>query len=268
MPSPPTLMYRDYFIKSYRLTTTIKDHIKRTYNEITDRNVEKTLTIWSKDFIKSHHSSLDIKDYYYFKYDKLPTYAFLLVLTQTQTNHPYLCYTNLKSNRVQFIIPFGEGQGQIPLHYLDSSINKKELNREELNVFYIYIQKNIVNRKNAILNVKQFSLLNCSNISNCHKKINEIRKMRVSSAKKKELEEHYTLYYQKKAIEFISKYFALLEREYFDEAFLFLRGSKGKYFGKQRLNTFFKNSKQIVGHLQIFINLYQMLHTLYKKKAI
>ena len=37
------------------------------------------------------------------------------------------------------------------------------------------------------LDVEKFSLLNCSNITNCHKKMNEISKMRISTVEKKKL---------------------------------------------------------------------------------
>ena len=260
------LKYRDHFIKSFTANKKIKDYITSIYSKLTDQNIEKTLTLWTKDFIKGHNSYLDIKDYFYFKYGMLPNYVFLITLTKTHTNHPYLTYCDLNKNIVNFIIPFGESTGQVSLEYLERSIKNKELNKEELNVLYAYIQKNIVNRKNAILNVEKFSLLNCSNISNCHKKMNEISKMIISTVEKKKLIVKYQNYYQEKAIKFISKYFELLEDKDFNEAFLFLRGSRGKYFGKQRLNTFFKNSKQIVGHLQIFIHLYEILHTIYETK--
>ena len=267
MVVPTKVIYKDYFMKSFASTIKFKDYVKQLFSEFNDVNIEKTLTLWAKDFIKSHNSSLDIKEYFYFKYQLLPNYVFLLVLTHTQTNHPYMVYADVRYNTINFVLPFGENRGQIPLEYLNTSINNKELSKEELNILYVYLQKNIVNRKNAILNVEQFSLLNCSNISNCHKKMNEIHKMRVSSNKKKELIKYYQNFYQKKAVEFIGKYFYLLENKDFDEAFLFLRGSKGKYFGKQRLNTFFKNSKKIVGHLHIFITLYQILHLLYQEKT-
>ena len=257
---------KDHFIKTFTARQKIKDYVTSLYSKLTDDNIEKILTLWTKDFIKGHNPYLDIKEYFYFKYGMLPNYVFLITLTKTQTNHPYLTFCNLNSNEVRFITPFGEATGQVSLDYLEKSIQLGELSKDELNVLYAYIQKNIVNRKNAILNVEKFSLLNCSNIANCHKKMNEISKMRLSLVEKKKLMVHYQAYYQEKAIKFISKYFELLEAKDFSEAFLFLRGSKGKYFGKQRLNTFFKNSKQIVGHLQIFIHLYQVLHLLYEKK--
>ena len=260
------LKYRDHFIKTFTANQKIKDYVKNVYSKLNDQNIEKTLTLWTKDFIKGHNSYLDIKEYFYFKYGMLPNYVFLITLTKSHTNHPYLTFCNLNSNEVCFITPFGEATGQVSLEYLEKSIQNNELSKDELNVLYAYIQKNIVNRKNAILNVEKFSLLNCSNISNCHKKMNEIAKMRVSTVEKKKLIVHYQVYYQEKAIKFIGKYFELLEGKEFNEAFLYLRGSRGKYFGKQRLNTFFKSSKQIVGHLQIFIHLYQVLHLLYEKK--
>ena len=48
-------------------------------------------------------------------------------------------------------------------------------------------------------------------------------------------------------------------REY-DEAWEFLKGTRGQYAGKQRLNTFFKNTKSIIGHLEIFVSLYEIFH--------
>ena len=52
----------------------------------------------------------------------------------------------------------------------------------------------------------------------------------------------------------------LLDNKKFDDAILFLKGNDGKLFGKQRLNTFFKNTKSIIGHLEIFIGLYEIYH--------
>jgi cystathionine beta-synthase len=64
----------------------------------------------------------------------------------------------------------------------------------------------------------------------------------------------------------LKKYFDMLENKDYEEAKLFLKGGgtranyKSKYFGKVRLNTFFKNTKNIIGHLEIFILMYQLLH--------
>ena len=42
-------------------------------------------------------------------------------------------------------------------------------------------------------------------------------------------------------------------------AYNFLKVKKGKYFNKQRLDTFFINSKKLIGHLQILIEIYQFV---------
>ena len=96
---------------------------------MTDQNIEKTLTIWTKDFIKSHNPYLDIKDYFYFKYGMLPNYVFLITLTHTHTNHPYLTYANLNQNTVNFIIPFGEATGQVKIEYLENNVKWRTFKR-------------------------------------------------------------------------------------------------------------------------------------------
>ena len=75
---------------------------------------------------------------------------------------------------------------------------------------------------------------------------------------KLKLKEKARDFYLQKAIEFIKTFFILLDNQNYDEAYEFLKGDSGKYFGKQRLNTFFKNTKSIIGHLEIFISLYQL----------
>ena len=50
------------------------------------------------------------------------------------------------------------------------------------------------------------------------------------------------------------------ERDY-NEAYAFLRMKHGKYYGKQRLDTFFVSTGEIIGHLQIFIGIYKLIYT-------
>ena len=96
--------------------------------------------------------------------------------------------------------------------------------------------------------------------------MHEIDKKRISTNQKNELKIKYNNYYINKAIDILKKYFDMLENKDYEEAKLFLKGGgtrahyKSKYFGKVRLNTFFKNTKNIIGHLEIFILMYQLLH--------
>ena len=194
----------------------------------------------------------------------LPHFIMTIIITRTNTNHPYMVFANINTDYIYFFIPFGNGTYQVDFVNLDKAIEHNELTRQEAYALSIFLQQNILVRKNTMLKIDQFSLLNCRNISNCVRKMNEIKRMRVSLAKKKELQAYYNTFYQEKAVKFLMKYFTMLENEDYQEAFLFLRGEKGKYKGKERLNTFFKNSKQIVGHLQIFISLYKYMFNLKK----
>ena len=95
-------------------------------------------------------------------------------------------------------------------------------------------------------------------MTGCVRKTSEIYQMNISNKEKQDLLSEANLFYVDKGIKLISKYFSLLDDKEYNEAFLFLKGDKGKYFNKTRMNTFFRNNKQIVGHLQVFINLYKL----------
>jgi hypothetical protein len=154
---------------------------------------------------------------------------------------------------------------------VDISINKQadidvyqsvipECNIAELEAIYLLLDKTIYIRKKGILDSRQFSLLDCSNISNCQKKMQEINKMQIGTTEKQELKAQYENAYLHKALDFLKYYFDLLSSKEYDEAWEFLKGNRGKYQGRQRLNTFFKNTRSIIGHLEIFVSLYEIFH--------
>ena len=95
-------------------------------------------------------------------------------------------------------------------------------------------------------------------MTGCVRETNKIYKMRISNKEKDKLISKEKIKYMNKGVKLISKYFELLDSKDYKEAFQFLRVSKGKYFNHTRLNTFFKDNKQIIGHLQVFINLYKL----------
>ena len=264
--------YKNLFIKSFQINSSIKSIGKKNYKlkKMTlQTEIDKygtILTSYALNFMKIHNPSLEYKEHYSFVSPLLPQDTLIsIIITKTNTNHPYMCFSNINSKIINFFIPFGNGVHQIDFNYLDTSIDNNELNSLEYALLYVFFEQNILIRKNTMLRIDQFSLLNCKNISNCIKKMNEIKKKRISLVKKKELQLHYQKYYQEKAFKFLMKYFNLLDSKEFNEAYLFLKGERGKYFGKERLNTFFKNSKQIIGHLQIFITLYKYKFNLYQK---
>ena len=260
------MSHNQIFIR-FKETTRIEKAINNTYVETNNYNQkynEKIKTYMSQkaqQFLHYHNKNLEYNESQIYTLQFLPRYIFLVFLTKTNLNHPYLLYVNLDSNILNFLIPLGKEQKQIDINdYIDTI---STCNTYDLSAIYILLDKTIYIRKYATLNLK-FNLLDCNNISNCIKKMHEIDKQRLSSSQKYELKNKYNTYYINKAIDILKKYFDMLDAKDYDEAQLFLKGNdsryKSKYFGKVRLNTFFKNTKNIIGHLEIFIVMYELLH--------
>jgi hypothetical protein len=216
------------------------------------------MTSRANQFIISHNKFLEFKEYEIYKSSKLPNYIYAVVLTKTNTNHPYMMFLDINKNFITFLIPFGKDYKQADMDLYANAID--EVNSIELEAIYLLLDKTIYIRKKGILESKQFSLLDCSNITNCQKKYHEIDKMSISLTQKQELKAFYKQQYLHKALDFLKYYFDLLDAREYDEAWEFLKGDDGKYQGRQRLNTFFKNTKNIIGHLEIFISLYELFN--------
>ena len=248
----------------FKENTKIEKAIK--YMQIESNNYNDKINAYmitkAQQFLQYHNKSLEYKESQIYTLQFLPRYIYLVFITKTNTNHPYLLYVNLDDNTLNFLLPNGKEQKQADIEdYMETIPN---CNMPDLSAIYILLEKTIYIRKYAILNLR-FNLLDCENISNCVKKMRDIDKMKISSNKKMELKTKYNAYYLDKALNILKKYFDILESKEYKEAFLFLKNNnnnkyKSKYFGKERLDTFFKNTKNIIGHLEIFIIMYQLLH--------
>ena len=228
------------------------------YNE----KINLYMTSKANQFIQYHNKNLEYKESQIYTLPFLPRYLFLVILTKINTNHPYLLYVNLDDNTLNFLIPFGNEQKQASLlEYFETIV---DCNIPDLAAIYILVEKTVYIRKYGIIN-SQYTLIDCSNISNCIKRMRIIDKERISTNQKLILKKKYNEYYLNKAVNILKKYFDILEAKDYEEARLFLKESRGyrgtsKYFGKERLDTFFKSTKTIIGHLEIFIIMYELLH--------
>jgi hypothetical protein len=212
---------------------------------------------YSNRLVSYHNPALIPKKSDITYHPKNGQWIYITIITSPNVNHPYIVFADTSSNIIGMLIPYGLEQKQAPMQEIPSIIPM--CNPMEKYALYLALVKSIDMRKSAILESDQYSLLKCENISNCSKKLNEIKKMKTSKAQKIEMIRECQSVYMEKAVVFLRKYFILLANQDYTEAREFLKGDKGKYFGKQRLNTFFKNSKAIIGHLHIFIPLYQYL---------
>lgn len=216
------------------------------------------MTSRANQFITLHNKYLEFKEYEIYKSAIQPHYIYAIIITKTNVNHPYIMFLDINSNYITFLIPFGKDYKQADFDTYQSAIS--ECNNAELEAIYLLFDKTIFIRKKGILDSRQFSLLDCNNITNCQKKMREIEKMQIGYTEKQELKARYIDGYLHKALDFLKYYFDLLDSKEYIEAWEFLKGTRGKYQGQQRLNTFFKNTKSIIGHLEIFVALYEIFH--------
>ena len=235
--------------------------------------------------------------------DYIPRYVFMVAYTLSHTNHPYLIYFNLDDKFINVLIPIGREYQQANtedyINVINSIVNtnsqntksqkksktkkstykssktskhsKYNIERTEnvalLTAIYVLLDNTIKTRKYGIL-FSKFSILTCENMTLCKQKMTEISKMTLQEYEKQTLYMKVQDYYRAIGIELLQNYFYLLEKKEYGKANDFLHGGHNKfseYYSKTRLNTFFKNNKSILGHLEVFISLYELLYmTMYK----
>lgn len=194
-------------------------------------------------------------------------WCYAALVTRPNANHPIIVYANVNEGVMYLIRPFGKDSGQIGLDELERMLDsrfKDMISTAEYYALYLAFQESIRQRKNALLYDNKHSLLRCENIQACVRKKREIgRKRNLSPGEKAKELQKWNEYYERKSVRFMEQYFKLLDNRDYDEALSFLKGGNTeKYFGKQRLDTFYRNTKSIIGHLQIFIDLYQFVYKL------
>ena len=260
-------------------------NLENVPNSINDK-IKAYLNIKAIQIIKFHNPYLDFNIYNnhinnksnVFMLHYLPRYVFMVAYTTTHVNHPYLIYFNLDDKFINVLIPMGCNYQQADTQYYIDVINSITLssytsknntnNMAILSAIYLLIKNTIDTRKYGIIYSPLFSILTCENMILCYNKMNDIIKMNIDINEKKELYKKYEEYYKKIGMKLLEKYFYLLETKEFSEAYQFLKGGDtklDKYYKKTRLNNFFRNNKSILGHVEVFISLYEILHMVRSK---
>ena len=199
----------------FRETKKIEKAIKNT--EVANNNYNDKIRLYlitkAQQFLNYHNKSLEYKESQIYTLPNLPNYLFLVFITKTNTNHPYLLYVNLEDNILNFLIPNGKEQKQADINDYIETI--KTCNLSDLSAIYILLDKTIYIRKYAILNLR-FNLLDCNNITNCIKKMRDIDKQKISINQKTDLKKKYNEYYLNKALNILKKYFYILEEKNYE----------------------------------------------------
>lgn len=251
-----------------KIVINIRSDKKKTIKELYSKTESRQayITLQASKYLKIKYPHLEITKYEYQEVPKkkMKNYIYSLIITKPASNHPFVVYANIKSNIIHIINPFGkeEEDGQISLNQFEKLLQDKYKDKIDIYLyygFYLLFGESIKIRKMQLLLDEKYSLLKCSNIKQCRINVNKINKKRISlSLKKKEIKKA-NKFYEEKAKKFIKKYYDLLDEKNFTEAYNFLKVKKGKYFKKQRLDTFFVKSKKLIGHLQILIDIYQFV---------
>jgi len=189
-----------------------------------------------------------------------PEWIYISLVSPQSINHPWVAVCNIYSNYFEIYRPFGKDRGQISIEHFNTILASTRFTKAQYYGFYVLFSENMRVRKEEMFFSSRYSLLRCENIKQCVLKKKEIAKSRKSPTVKASELAKYKAFYEKKCITFIQKYFTMLDARDYDEAFAFLRMKHGKYFGKQRLDTFFVNTGEIIGHLQIFIEIYKLIY--------
>ena len=235
-----------------------------------NRNQEKLepfITLKAIQALKLLYPELDVADY---KYHEVPKslrargYYMASIYTKPEINHPFIVFALADDKYITLVRPFGKSRSQVSINdyaVFTESKFQHEMRRVEYYALFLLFAESAGIRKRELIDSDQYSLLKCINIKQCQQKYKEISARRTGTPEFKIQElKRWKVYYEEKAIKFLQKYFTLLESRDYIEAFLFLKGKNSKYFGRQRLDTFFVDTKGIIGHLEIFVSIYEIMH--------
>lgn len=234
----------------------------------TPAKIEPFITLKAVHALKVLYPELEITDYSYHKIPaQLKSYGIHIasIYTRPESNHPFVIYALDTDKYIYIIKPFGKGRGQVSIN--DYSVFTDPRFQDEMTIIeyyalFVLFAESVKVRRAELIDSRDYSLFKCTNIKQCKLKYKAIERQPWTIDKKLAELQHWKLYYEKKAITLLSKYFTLLESKDYFEAHLFLKGKHSKYFGKQRLDTFFVDTAGIIGHLEIFISIYEIMYGL------
>lgn len=200
---------------------------------------------------------LEIKDTK-IEHSKDETLYIIHVITIPYINHPFTIFGKYDENLLYIMIPLGNNLGQININKISKKIAEMPT-IHKLGTFFL-LNFTIKIRKQNFLKPYKNELFTCGNIIKCNEKMNKINLLNINITEKyKKINEIHKIYIDKIKIH-LKKYFELCKEKKYYEAKKYLNE------GKDCLKQYYYNSKNIIGHLLIFINIYKCIDNL--KKSI
>ena len=175
---------------------------------------------------------------------------FIHLFTRPLNNHPFLLFGTYSAKYIKIMIPMGGDKGQFDINSVRKNINELSI-LEKLGLYH-QLTTTIKLRETNFMNYSKTHLA-CSNIFKCVEEKNIKRINNVVEFNK--LQKKYT----DDIMRDIRKYILLVKKEKYDLAKNYLtKNSKSHICLKKKLI----NSKDTIGHLLIFIEVYKTLETL------
>ena len=218
--------------------------------------------------IDSTYNNINI-DSFNLKESSNKKHYFIQVLTFPSINHPFTIFGTYNNKIVYIMLPIGGGIGQYSIRKLNKEINTMTV-LEKL-ASYNLLKNTLLIRESNFITYGKKDYFKCMNIKYCNEKIYDFKKKNIYTPSigddiyklsilniNTNLKNYFKLLKQNKFI---------LAKEYLTKDNIDIKSkksSKSKKTSKSKKNiclkNVFYNSKDIIGHLLIFIELYKCIN--------
>jgi hypothetical protein len=220
-------------------------------------------------FLKSYYTNLKRIDVEFpiLTVDYIEEYTannvyYRIYYTYPFNNHPFLIYI-VKSDAIKeyaIVVPIGNRVGQVNLNVIIPLV-PYFTPIERIAMIELTIRSIAIRQYNLITHPK-YSILNCYIIGECIDKVGLINQSPLSTDRKEKLINETEIFFINKIHILLDRFFVILNENKLDAATRFINGEYNRFFVNQGLSKIFINSKDLIGHLEIFIHLYRLLHML------
>ncbi len=184
---------------------------------------------------------------------------FISITTIPFNNHPFMVYGYYNNTILKILIPLGNKSGQINIRHVGTLVSKMA-SLDKLALHHLLRSTLTIREFNIFKYTKKLidtpdSIFNCSNIKACQESTVKIHKMNITQTQKNELINKVYIQIKDIILEHLKRYFKLMKSNKFADAESYL---------KTQFNNIYYDTKGIMGHLLIFIEIYKLIETLKK----
>lgn len=182
---------------------------------------------------------------------------FIHAITVEENSHPFSIFGTYSDNIIYIMIPIGGKIGQYDLTKLKNNINELSI----IQKFALFnLLKLTIKLREANINKYTLKHIYCLNIKSCVNEINSYKKKGVVLPKSQI--NKLTNKYYKIIAQQLKTFMGLLKKNEFEKATYFLLKDTKKNICLKNYFLNSTNSKELIGHLKIFIEIYKTIYLL------